>query len=51
MATATWFWTRHALNALADADNVEAVTKAINGGLTGLSDRCAQVARAKAFLL
>lgn len=41
------FWRDHRLNALADADKVEAITRAINGGLLGLDDRKAQVARAK----
>lgn len=41
------FWRDHGLNALADADKVEAITRAINGGLLGLDDRKAQVARAK----
>lgn len=44
------FWTDHGLNALADADNVEAITRAINGGLTGLADREFMLTRAKAFL-
>lgn len=34
-----WFWHRRGLNKYADADNVNMVTKRINGGLNGLSDR------------
>ena len=45
---ATWFWSTHALNALADADDLEAVTRRINGGLNGLADRARYLARAKA---
>jgi putative chitinase len=46
-----WFWVRHNLNALADADDVMAITKKINGGYIGLPDRKAKLARAKYFLL
>jgi putative chitinase len=45
---ATWYWTRHGLNALADADGLAAVTRRINGGLNGLDDRAKYLARAKA---
>jgi putative chitinase len=46
-----WFWTTHGLNKLADADDVKAVTKVINGGYNGLADRTARLARAKCYLL
>jgi putative chitinase len=46
-----WFWTVHNLNTVADGDNVEAVTRVVNGGLRGLADRKAKLARAKFFLL
>lgn len=36
---AVWFWNRHNLSKLADADWFKAITRAINGGLNGLSDR------------
>lgn len=45
--TAGWFWDRHDLNELADADDIEAITRVINGGQIGLEDRKRQVARAK----
>ena len=48
---ATWFWTRHALNALADRDDTLAITKKINGGTNGLAEREAKLLRAKWFLL
>jgi putative chitinase len=48
---ATWFWREHGLNALADRDDVEAVTRRINGGLNGLDDRMAYLARARAVFL
>lgn len=36
---AGWFWDSRDLNDLADRDDVEAVTRRINGGLNGLDDR------------
>lgn len=36
---AGWYWQVNAINPLADADNLEAVTRAINGGLNGLEQR------------
>lgn len=41
------FWQAKALNALADADDLEGITRIINGGLNGLEDRKALYARAK----
>lgn len=48
---ATWFWDTNGLNDLADQDNVEKVTKRINGGYNGLDDRKAYLKRAKWFLV
>ena len=47
---ACWYWHKRRINALADADDVKAVTKAINGGYNGLDDRMEYLARAKAVL-
>ncbi|MBC5781529.1 peptidase C1 [Ramlibacter sp. USB13] len=33
------FWNRNGLNALADADDFEGITRRINGGINGLEDR------------
>lgn len=44
------FWSAHGLNTLADADDIAGITRAVNGGLTGLLDRSAAVKRAKATL-
>jgi putative chitinase len=43
------YWDEHGLNALADRDDIEGVTRAINGGLVGLEDRKAAVAKAAAI--
>lgn len=41
------YWSDYDLNCRADADDLEAITRAINGGLNGLSDRAAYLANAK----
>jgi putative chitinase len=48
LAIACDYWIVHALNALADRDNLVQITRVINGGLNGLSDRNTYLARAKA---
>lgn len=45
------YWGSRGLNLEADRDNVLAITREINGGLIGIADRKAQLARAKALLL
>ena len=37
--SACWFWETNNLNALADAGDIKAMTKRINGGYIGLEDR------------
>ena len=44
--SAGWFWNKKGLNALADAKDYETMTKRINGGLIGLDDRKAKIAKA-----
>jgi predicted chitinase len=37
--SAVFFWDRNKLNAIADRDDVEGLTKKINGGVNGLAHR------------
>jgi putative chitinase len=48
--SAAWFWSENGLNALADAEDLRAMTKRINGGLNGLAERQMYYDRAKKFL-
>lgn len=40
--SACWYWKNRNINALADAEKVAHITKAINGGYNGLADRQAR---------
>lgn len=44
------YWTAKGLNALADRDDIEGITRRINGGLNGLASRQKRLAAAKALL-
>ncbi len=46
-----WFWNKRKLNTFADADNLKAITRRINGGYNGLTDRQAYLERSKFFLV
>ncbi len=46
-----WFWEAKGLNALADADNLEAITRRIDPSLRGFAQRQAHLRRAKFFLM
>lgn len=48
--SAAWFWQSRNLNELADKGDFKAITKRINGGLNGYSDRLTYWERAKAQL-
>lgn len=45
------YWDDRKLNALADNDDVTAITKKVNGGLNGFKDRKAKLAKAKELIL
>jgi putative chitinase len=44
------FWKRRVLNQFADQDDIETITRRINGGLNGFDDRKAYLAKAKTVL-
>jgi putative chitinase len=50
LASALWFWNTNNLNPIADTGSVPALTKKINGGNIGLSDRQARYDKAMAIL-
>jgi putative chitinase len=47
---AGWLWAKRRLNALTDADDLNTLTRRIDGGLNGLDDRHRLLLRAKALL-
>lgn len=50
MWTSIWFWTANSINKWADADNVEKVSRVINGGTNGLADRKAKLLLIRGYL-
>jgi putative chitinase len=48
--SAAWWWSSHGLNELADAGRFDDITRRINGGLNGQTERLALWAKAKAVL-
>jgi predicted chitinase len=48
--SAFYYWDARTVNALADLDDLEQVTRAVNGGLNGLEDRGARLASIKKAL-
>jgi putative chitinase len=49
-ASAAWYWQLRHINTAADADNVEKVTRLVNGGILGLAERRKLTAIAKKWL-
>jgi putative chitinase len=47
---AGWYWQKRRINRHADNDDIKSVTKAINGGYNGLSDRKAHLAKLKPLI-
>lgn len=50
VAASGWYWNSRGLNAYADKDDVETITRKINGGLNGIDDRKENLVRAKVVL-
>ncbi|HEX8258426.1 MAG TPA: glycoside hydrolase family 19 protein, partial [Allosphingosinicella sp.] len=50
MLTACTYWTVKGLNALADRDDLDGITRRINGGTNGLADRAVRLRAMKALL-
>ena len=48
--SAAWYWSAFGLNAIADAGDIKRMTRRINGGLNGLTERMAYYAVAKEVL-
>ena len=48
--TACKYWCDHGCNELADRDDLEGITRRINGGVNGLADRKARTAKAKGLV-
>lgn len=48
--TAGWYWSSKRLSKFADTEDLEGLSKAINGGLNGLDERVAAYHKAKAVL-
>ena len=50
MKASLYFWWKNGLNALADKDDIIAVTKRVNGGLNGFASRKVYTSKAKRVL-
>ena len=48
--SACWFWKKNNIARFADADDIDGMSKAINGGTIGIEDRRARYKKAKAIL-
>lgn len=48
---AGWFWKEKNLNTLADADNLNSITRKINGGVNGLADRQKYLNLSKKYII
>lgn len=48
--SALWFWNKKKLNSFADKDDIKSITKRINGGFNGLSDRISKLNKWKKHL-
>lgn len=50
LESACWFWETHGLNSIADTGDIVAISKRVNGGTNGLSERKKYYARATSVL-
>ena len=50
LKSAMWYWMRNGLNELADSGDVAAMTRRVNGGLNGISERQRYYVRARKAL-
>lgn len=48
--SAAWFWSSRGLNHMADLGDIRGITKRINGGLNGFSDRLAYLEKAQVVM-
>jgi len=48
--SACWFWQTNNLARFADRDDIDGMSRAVNGGTIGIEDRCNRYARAKTIL-
>lgn len=51
LLSALWYWSTRGLNGYADRDDVETITRRINGGLNGFADRKSKLLIAKSIWL
>jgi peptidoglycan hydrolase-like protein with peptidoglycan-binding domain len=50
LESACWFWKKNNIARYADADDIDGMSKAINGGRIGIEDRRSRYAQAKSIL-
>lgn len=48
--SACWYWDVNNLNRFCDSDNIVSLTRAINGGINGLSDRRSRLSKIRSIL-
>jgi putative chitinase len=51
MESALWFWKVNNLNRFADADDIQGMSRAVNGGDNGMDDRVARYSKNKSILV
>lgn len=51
LKSACWYWNKNKLNDYADKDDINTITRRINGGINGLADRSENLKKAKSILI